>query len=332
MITANELKERYPIYASFMDRRLEAGDDLRDLTAYLTGDPVPDLDGYNIKPYWQCNQKCIHCFNEEDYRDIKPPSLDEVYKQVDAVAPQYEMFTVFGGEPTLRNDLVEILKYIRKTGKKSSLNTNGIRFFNDEEYLQELAPYIDLVTLPVHSSDYSIFDATTQVKGSAEKVIAVFKKLLTIKGIMFVIQVVINRLNYKTLLDTFDMIQNIAPGIKILLTYPMPIGSARSSSVTPSYPEIREYLIPAIKKYGSLINVWGFPQCYLYPHQNDVIMIKNTHHIQYEDEKPRSKSLKCQECIFNDECCGVRPEYSDLYNVETDLKPVTVDAQGIYHQ
>ena len=101
---------------------------------------------------WHCNQKCVHCYAAgQPLSDEKELSTSEWKKVLDicrsAGIPQV---TFTGGEPTMRNDLIELIKYARWF--ISRLNTNGIRLTSDYcEKLREAE--LDSVQITFYSAD-----------------------------------------------------------------------------------------------------------------------------------------------------------------------------------
>jgi MoaA/NifB/PqqE/SkfB family radical SAM enzyme len=304
------------------------------LKASLTNGNIPSI--FEMRACFECNNRCIHCFNEDIKRTYKALALEELFKYVDKLTTE-EMVVVTGGEPTMRKDLLDLLKYIKEKGKLVHLHTNGVRL-SDKKYLERLIPFIDLLTLPIHSSNYDIFDSITRVKGSANKTVKAFRNLVQIDKITIVTQTVINQLNYKTLLDTFDMIQDISPGIRMILTFPHPKSSAFSKSVVPMFSEIKEYVCEVLKKYSNLILTHYIPKCVLHPYQDvafyfdkidepDVLKpgvdyIENWRKVNFETFISRIKTDICKTCKFDDVCVGVWKEYGELYP-EPDLVPIT---------
>ena len=76
--------------------------------------------------HWHCNQKCIHCYAGEQEYAIKEELTTEQWKKIidkikKARIPQ---ITFTGGEPTLREDLVELVEYSKWFVTR--LNTNGV--------------------------------------------------------------------------------------------------------------------------------------------------------------------------------------------------------------
>ena len=80
---------------------------------------------------WNCNQKCLHCYAAgQNYADKKELSTEEWKKIIDkcrkAMIPQ---LTFTGGEPTKRDDLVELIDYSKWFITR--LNTNGVLLTKD---------------------------------------------------------------------------------------------------------------------------------------------------------------------------------------------------------
>jgi MoaA/NifB/PqqE/SkfB family radical SAM enzyme len=334
MTIIDELRAKYSLYPpEYIDKKLEEwkcrhpGESLEKLREYLSSpieNPREIASNFMLRHGYECNERCIHCCNNEDERRTRrAPKIEELYKQIDTITTQ-GVVSMIGGEPTMRDDLIDVLKYIKEKGKQVSLNTNGLRL-SDEKYFEKITPYIDIIILPIHSSNYDIFDSITQVKESAEKVVTVFKNIVQINRIKIITQTVINQLNYKKLLDTFDMIRDIAPNIlDMMLTFPVPIGAAHSIDVVPRYSEIKDYIQPVLKKYGNLIHTYDIPLCYLHPYQNMVLHYEGESGSIEGEKMNHNKRVKipnCKKCIFDKDCIGVWKEYGELYS-EPDLVPV----------
>lgn len=75
---------------------------------------------------WNCNQKCLHCYAAgQTYADKKELTTEEWKKIIDKCKEAYiPQLTFTGGEPTRREDLVELIEYSKWFITR--LNTNGI--------------------------------------------------------------------------------------------------------------------------------------------------------------------------------------------------------------
>ncbi|MBR2289697.1 MAG: radical SAM protein [Clostridia bacterium] len=80
---------------------------------------------------WNCNQKCLHCYAAgQTYSDKKELSTDEWKKVIDKCRKAYiPQLTFTGGEPTKRDDLVELVDYSKWFVTR--LNTNGVLLTED---------------------------------------------------------------------------------------------------------------------------------------------------------------------------------------------------------
>ena len=87
----------------------------------------------------RCNLGCTYCFADNGHR--QDPVLEEVKGWLqELAAPGQTLVQLSGGEPTVREDLPEIVAYAREIGcKYVQLNTNGLRLAEDPEYVRRLA-------------------------------------------------------------------------------------------------------------------------------------------------------------------------------------------------
>ena len=94
-----------------------------------------------------CNMDCKFCFaNWRQNRKQLP--LERVKSIIDKLKEYgIEAINLTGGDPLLRNDIVDICKYCKEKGLMTIISTNGIELMNKKEVLQ----YIDSINLPLDS-------------------------------------------------------------------------------------------------------------------------------------------------------------------------------------
>lgn len=87
----------------------------------------------------RCNLNCNYCF--ADSKDAVDPSLEQIRTWLKQLAiPNKTLVQLSGGEPTIRDDLPEIVFEAKKAGcKYVQLNSNGVRLAKDIEYVKALA-------------------------------------------------------------------------------------------------------------------------------------------------------------------------------------------------
>lgn len=80
---------------------------------------------------WHCNQKCIHCYAAGQVHSDEPELTTEEWKSIldKCRAVGIPQVTFTGGEPTMRDDIIELIRYARWF--ISRLNTNGIKLTKD---------------------------------------------------------------------------------------------------------------------------------------------------------------------------------------------------------
>ena len=112
---------------------------------------------------WHCNQKCVHCYAAgQDLSEEEELSTEDWKKILDLCrAAGIPQVTFTGGEPTMREDIFELISYARWF--ISRLNTNGIRLTPD--YCKKLRKAeLDSVQITFYSADP---DAHNRLVGAA---------------------------------------------------------------------------------------------------------------------------------------------------------------------
>lgn len=102
------------------------------LYSRITGKPLPVWSWNYITN--KCNLKCLYCFQQPH------PAADLTLSELIAIFDEQielgvEMFTLLGGEPTLRKDLPAIVDYLWNKGKIVDLVTNGYFVKNVPDYV-----------------------------------------------------------------------------------------------------------------------------------------------------------------------------------------------------
>lgn len=99
-----------------------------------------------------CNMDCKFCF--ANWRENRRQLPLKKVKQIIDKLKEYgiEAINLTGGDPLLRDDIVEICKYCKEKGIMTIISTNGIELMNKKEVLN----YIDSINLPLDSYNPNI--------------------------------------------------------------------------------------------------------------------------------------------------------------------------------
>ena len=127
---------------------------------------------------YRCNDDCAHCYNARprDYPEMSTSEWKRVINKVWELGIPHIVFT--GGEPTLRDDLPELIAYAESNGQITGINTNARRL-SDSNFVQSLvAAGLDHVQVTVESHDPAIHDQMVGRRGAWKQTIQGLLNLL----------------------------------------------------------------------------------------------------------------------------------------------------------
>ena len=89
----------------------------------------------------RCNMQCPVCFANANHHnsDLPIPKIRQNLEQLLELTGSPIPIQISGGEPTVRDDLPQIISLTKKLGYRHvELITNGIKISNSSKYLKEL--------------------------------------------------------------------------------------------------------------------------------------------------------------------------------------------------
>jgi len=163
------------------------------------------------RPLWvhfyltrRCNLNCAYCSVKDNTK--KDISIDEVKKIVDRLYTLgVRALAFFGGEPTLRMDFCEILKYADKKGFLTFFTTNGTLL--NEKYIKEIAEtgvdYIELSIDSIFSHEY-----TKKDYARSKRIMDLLIKYRDEYGFILKTHTVLTNKNIDTVIETIKKIDD----------------------------------------------------------------------------------------------------------------------------
>jgi radical SAM protein with 4Fe4S-binding SPASM domain len=127
---------------------------------------------------YRCNNDCAHCYNARprDYPELTTNNWYQILDRLWAIGIPHVVFT--GGEPTLREDLPELIAHAEQNGQITGINTNGRRL-SDREYLENLVKAgLDHVQITLESHDANIHDAMVNARGAWKQTVTGIRNAL----------------------------------------------------------------------------------------------------------------------------------------------------------
>lgn len=143
--------------------------------------PICDLDLEVIEPFskppdlpyrvdlaltYRCNNACQHCYNDprRKPKELDTASWKTILDSLWKIGIPHVVFT--GGEPTLREDLPELVQKAQLLGMVTGINTNGRKLSNPSYVHQLVEAGLDHVQITVESHDAAIHDAIVNHDGA----------------------------------------------------------------------------------------------------------------------------------------------------------------------
>jgi radical SAM protein with 4Fe4S-binding SPASM domain len=157
---------------------------------------------------FRCPNNCIHCYagGPHETAELNTAQWIEVIDRLSQIGVFIVTFT--GGEPTLREDLPELLQYAQNKGMVTGLITNG-RKLKDKEYVKTLEKAgLDFVQVTLESHKPKIHDLMTAVEGSWKETVVGIKNAVR-SQIYVTTNTTLSKYNAPDFLRTIDYVNEL---------------------------------------------------------------------------------------------------------------------------
>jgi radical SAM protein with 4Fe4S-binding SPASM domain len=157
---------------------------------------------------FKCQNNCIHCYAGGSHESVELSTTQ--WKQVIDCLSQIGIFivTFTGGEPTLREDLTELLQYAQDKGMVTGLITNG-RKLKDKAYVAALEKAgLDFVQVTLESHKPMVHDLMTAAEGSWKETVVGIKNAVH-SQIYVTTNTTLSKYNAHDFLKTIDYISEL---------------------------------------------------------------------------------------------------------------------------
>jgi len=185
--------------------------------------PISFLDVKSAEPFTQefsaplrvdlaltfrCQNNCVHCYAGGPHETSELTT--EQWKEVIDCLHQVGVFILdfTGGEPTLREDLPELLLYAQNKGMVTGLITNG-RKLKDKTYVETLEKTgLDFIQVTLESHMPKIHDLMTATKGSWKETVAGIRNIIPTQ-IYATTNTTLSKYNASNFLETIDFLKKL---------------------------------------------------------------------------------------------------------------------------
>ena len=291
---------------------------------------------------FSCNSNCIMCSTRpkaEFHPDRKTQEIIEDLTK--GIKEGYSKVEFTGGEPTIRSDILHLIKLAKDLGyKEIGISTNA-RMLSYKSFCQKIVEYgVNRITFTLNAHNSKLGDAICRTTGAFNQTIKGVKNILEYPEVAVSANIVASKLNYKYFKQIGELIYDL--GIKYCHILDLiPDGYAKKFykvlSVKPSNLSKSFNVFNELSKKFDMIVFFDFPLCLFSkqvlenPKINFITAQGRMEEIKQTGYKPKrfEKSADnlcedihkqriqvCRNCKFNKSCGGVWKENLDLYGRE----------------
>jgi MoaA/NifB/PqqE/SkfB family radical SAM enzyme len=247
----------------------------------------------------QCNNKCLYCLYNQ--KDLSPPDFKTVTESL--IPGKEDGIALYGGEPTLRYDLAEIIRTAKRNRyRRIKLITNGRTLSNSQVLQQIINAGCNLFEIKLWGSNPDLHDRLAQTPDSFWQVIQGIENLRQLACDKFIcLRILLCKQNYT---DTLNM---ITAGINF--------GVHRIILAIQDHDLALKELIPNVQmaiQVSILNRIWilteGLPFCVMQGLEHHIGEIYYKHDNAMNLRTYRQHK-HCKNCVYKEICPGVEAEY-----------------------
>lgn len=167
----------------------------------------------------KCNLNCIHCYggerSKERYLELDTNFCHYIIDQLSE--SNVVNVIIAGGEPFMRNDLVELLKHIKENHIKFEILTNGTRI--TKEYINQIEALGQFNKTPIQ---VSLDGPTAEIHNAQrgvdcfDRVLQGLKMLCKSDSISTSVKMTVTNINYKYIKETYELCKKL--GVDVFAT------------------------------------------------------------------------------------------------------------------
>ena len=157
---------------------------------------------------YRCNDDCAHCYNARprDFPEMSTADWKRVIDRTWELGIPHIVFT--GGEPSLRDDLPDLIAHAEANGQITGMNTNARRL-SDPDFVAALTRAgLDHIQITVESHNESIHDQMVRKTGAWRQTIAGLKNVLA-SPFFVMTNTTMLQANYAGIGETLDFLADL---------------------------------------------------------------------------------------------------------------------------
>ncbi len=251
----------------------------------------------------QCNNKCLHClYRQQSFSQPDNKTVTSSLKR-----NEEDSIALYGGEPTLRNDLVDIIKTAKQNGyRRIKLITNG-RTFSNNQFLQRIVNAgCSLFEIKLWGSHPDLHDHLTKVPDSFRQTIQGIENLQRLSCDKFIcLRILLCKQNYT------DIINIVTAGINFSVHRIVLSLEDHNLALRELIPHIHTAIQVSI-----LNRIWilteGLPFCIMQGLEHHISEIY-CRHDNFMSPRIYKQHKYCKHCVYQAVCPGIEADYLNQF-------------------
>ena len=295
----------------------------------------------DLKVGFKCNNNCIFCAQAHKRKLGNRTTKELKDKIMEGSKDGYDEIVFTGGEPTIREDIVELIRFARYSDYRLiQIQTNG-RMLSYKNFVEKLVEAGATEFSPaLHGHDKETHDSQTRCGGSFEQTLKGIKNLVDL-GVPVLTNTVITKYNY----DKLPNIVKLLTGLNVdqfQLAFVHPVGNSQKyfDLVVPSVSKTKSYVIKSLEIAESVgygpgrAMIEAFPPCLMNGHEkfcSEIYMPRHNKVVDldkdvddFEEWRKKSGKIKfpqCKDCKYDKLCEGPWKEYPERFGSK-EFKPI----------
>jgi len=288
------------------------------------------VDRVDVKLGWSCNNRCRFCVQGDKRQRFADRATEDAKRLLDEAREAADELVLTGGEVTLREDLIDLVRHARSLGfHVIQVQTNGRRLADEALCDALMQAGVTEFSPALHGPRPEVHDELTRAPGSFKQTV---RGILNVKrrGGRVVTNTVVTRSSYRLLAELGRLLVRLGVD-QYQLAFPHPLGTAERhfAAVVPrlslAAPYFRAGLDPGIEA-GRRVMTEAVPLCFLgegYRRYAAERIMPRTRIFDAESVLPdyaayrvvegKAKGPPCEVCRLREECEGPWREYPEHF-------------------
>lgn len=283
----------------------------------------------DLKTGFLCNNHCRFCVQGSKRSVYGNKSTKLLKEELRKAAKECNSVVFTGGEATVREDFLELVRYAKKSGfREIQIQTNG-RMFAYRKFAQEtIKAGATEFGLALHGHSAQLHDFLTNVQGSFKNTIQGIRNLKSLSQ-RVITNTVITKPNYRNLPEIAMLLVSLGVDqYQLAFVHPMGTVIDNFDSIVPRMTMIEPYVKRGLDvgiKSGKRVMTEAIPYCFMQGYEDYIAekiipttkiydfnsVVENFTLVRQKEGKLKNKN--CKRCKYYNLCEGPWREYPEHF-------------------